>query len=145
MAAEPSEMLAFLNLLLECERAGAKALQHFQSQQPPPNLAEALPVLIKDEARYCAGLTRQITRLGGEPSRATGEFFDTILATKGWPERLDLLIRGQRWVAKRIAERLPEAKDADLVAFLTEMTETHWLNVAQAEDIVSALGSERKN
>ena len=139
MADEPLEIIAFLNLLLECERAGAKALRHFQTQQPPPALAAALPELTRDEARYCAGLTQQIKRLGGEPSRATGDFLATILAAEGWPARLDLLIRGQRWVARRIAERRPGLQDAELSAFLAEMEQTHWMNLETAAKHLTAV------
>lgn len=142
MADEVLEIIAFLNLLLECERAGAKALRHFQTQQPPPALAAALPDLTRDEARYCAGLTDQIKRLGGVPSRATGDFLTSILATEGWPARLDLLIRGQRWVAKRIAERRPGLQDAELAAFLAEMEQTHWINVEMAAQFLAAITSE---
>jgi len=137
MTADLQDTIAFLNLLLECERAGAKALRHFQTLAPAPRLAEALPALVGDEARYCAGLTQQITRLGGTPSRATGEFLETIRAAEDWPKRLDLLIRGQRWVAKRIAEKLPTYDDAELVDFLTEMHATHLVNVAAAEELAA--------
>ena len=137
MTVETMDTIAFLNLLLECERAGAKALRHFQTLEPPPELAVALPALVGDEARYCAGLSRHIVRLGGAPSRRTGEFFDTVRAATGWPARLDLLVRGQRWVAKRIAERLPQCADAELAEFLTEMHATHLVNVAEAERIAA--------
>jgi len=140
MSEDHQDTIAFLNLMLECERAGAKALRAFQTQDPPTVLAGALPGLTGDEARYCAGLTRHITRLGGVPSRITGEFFETVLAAAGWPARLDLLVRGQRWVAKRIAERLPTVTDAELAEFLTEMHATHLVNVDAAQTIADAIG-----
>lgn len=139
MTAEQSDTVAFLNLLLECERAGAKALRFFQTQEPPTALAKALPELTRDEARYCAGLTQHITRLGGTPSRRTGDFLETIRAAEGWTRRLDLLVRGQRWVAKRISERMTSIEDAELAAFLTEMQTTHLVNVAEAENIAAVI------
>ena len=142
MTADTEDTIAFLTLLLECARAGAKALRHFQTLDPPPRLAAPLPALVGDEARYCAGLTRHITRLGGTPSRRTGEFLDTVRAAEGWPARLDLLVRGQRWVAKRVAERLPQCDDAELAEFLTEMHATHLVNVAAAQDIAAAIGGD---
>ncbi|HVI50819.1 MAG TPA: DUF6306 domain-containing protein [Candidatus Sulfotelmatobacter sp.] len=139
MTTEQLDTVAFLNMLLECERAGAKALRHFQTQDPPPVLAASLPALTKDEARYCAGLTRHITRLGGVPSPRTGGFLETVLAAEGWGARLDLLVRGQRWVAKRIAERMETVEDAELATFLIEMHDTHLLNIAEVQDIASAV------
>ena len=135
-----TEILGFLNLMLECERAGAKALRLFTYSAPPPVLAKALPGLFRDEARYCAGLSKQITRLGGAPTKRTGDFLAKITAAEGWPARLDLLVRGQRWVARRIEERLPKIDDEELKSFLAEMHSTHLVNVAEAErigDIVS--------
>ena len=139
MSDSRQDIIDFLNLMLECERAGAKALRTFQSQDPPPPLAAALPGLTGDEARYCAGLTGHIKRLGGTPSRRTGDFLATILGTEGWPARLDLLVRGQNWVAKRIAERLGQIDDGELVAFLTEMHATHVVNVDAARAIARDL------
>lgn len=136
-----NETLDFLNLMLECERAGAKALRAFTDQTPPAVLAAALPTLFHDEARYCAGLSQHITRLGGSPSRQTGDFLAKIIAADGWPARLDLLVRGQRWVAKRIEERLPTIDDADLKGFLSEMHQTHLVNVAEAQKIANALAA----
>ncbi|HLN24119.1 MAG TPA: DUF6306 domain-containing protein, partial [Patescibacteria group bacterium] len=49
-----------------------------------------------------------------------------------WAAKLDLLIRGQNWVAKRIGETLPSIDDTALTAFLVEMQATHITNVAQA-------------
>ncbi len=141
MTIESSEMMDFLNLMLECERAGCKALGSFQTLAPPAALALALPTLVGDEARYCAGLTRHISRLGGTPSPRTGAFFETIAAAEGWIARLDLLIRGQMWVAKRIAERLPGVADAELSVFLTEMHATHLVNVAAAQKITALVAS----
>lgn len=137
-----SDILDFLNLMLECERAGAKALRHFTDDSPPGPLAVALPDLFRDEARYCGGLSKHIVRLGGAPTSRTGDFLDKILAAPDWPSRLDLLVRGQRWVARRIEERLPSVDDPDLKDFLEEMHSTHLVNVAEAQRIAESLGVE---
>ena len=124
------ELLALLNVLLESERAGSRALAAWR-REPPPGVDPALiEHVARDEARYCTGLTRQIKRLGGEPSHATGAFFHKIMGLPDWPARFRLLDRGQRWVADRISETLPKvANDADLTAFLTEMRDTHMVNI----------------
>ncbi|HXP95640.1 MAG TPA: DUF6306 domain-containing protein [Telmatospirillum sp.] len=137
--AKTSGIIAFLDLMLECERAGAKALRRFEQMTPPDVVAKALPRLFDDEARYCAGLSQQIVRLGGQPGRRTGDFFEKILAADDWQTRFDLLVRGQRWVARRIEEKIPEIDDLELKAFLSEMHGTHLANVAEAESIADAL------
>ena len=134
-----SEIIAFLVLMLECERAGAKALRRFEQMDPPPLVEKSLPHLFDDEARYCAGLKRQILRLGGEPGGKTGDFLEKILAADDWRARFDLLARGQRWVARRIEEKIPVIDDPELKAFLQEMHATHLANVAKAQTIADAL------
>lgn len=140
-----SDIIAFLDLMLECERAGAKALRRFEQMTPPEIVAKALPHLFDDEARYCAGLARQITRLGGLPGGRTGDFLEKILAAGDWPARLDLLVRGQRWVARRIEEQIPSVADPELKAFLNEMHATHLANVAEAARIAEALAEAMRS
>lgn len=137
----PSDQVVdFLNLLLECERAGAKALRFFMQDNPPDEIGMALPGLLRDEARYCAGLTAQLRRLGADPSSKTGSFYIKAVKTEGWASRLDLLARGQNWVAARIAEMLPRLGDPQLRQFLAEMEQTHHVNVAAAQDLGQGAG-----
>jgi nitronate monooxygenase len=136
-----SDIIAFLDLMLECERAGAKSLRRFEHMTPPDEVAKALPRLFADEARYCAGLSQQIVRLGGQPGGRTGDFLEKILAADDWQARFDLLVRGQRWVARRIEEKIPEIDDPELKAFLSEMHGTHLANVAEAQSIADALAN----
>ena len=136
---QPSDIIAFLDLMLECERAGAKALRRFEQMAPPKLVATALPRLFDDEARYCAGLSQQILRLGGLPGRRTGDFLEKILSAESWLTRFDLLVRGQRWVARRIEEQLPLIEDPELKDFLSEMLATHQTNVKEAQSIADGL------
>ena len=134
------EILALLDLLLECERAGAKALRFFAGDAPPREAEPLIAAQMQDEARYAAGIAVHIRRLGGRPSRRTGAFFAKAKARAGWAARLDLLVRGQRWVETRIRESLPLVDDPDLRAFLTEMADTHRTNVAAVEALARSLG-----
>ena len=134
-ALSQEELLAFLELLLECERAGAKALRFFAGDAPPAAAAALITAQMQDEARYAGGLARHISRLGGRPTSRTGEFFAKAKARAGWGPRLDLLVRGQRWVETRIRESLPLVTDPELKEFLAEMAETHRVNVAAVEAV----------
>ena len=129
---EGSELAAFLNVLLESERAGARVLARWSHEAGPDAgvPAVALAAVRDDEARYCAGLTEQLRRLGAEPSHATGRFYDKAMTLSGWPERLRFLDKGQSWVAREIREKLPRIDDAELAAFLREMLERHEHNLA---------------
>src|SRR3546814_7356628 len=63
----------------------------------PPQRATLREVAM-DEARFCGMLTRHVTRLGGTPSRATGAFYDKVVALDSPADRLALVNRGQGWV-----------------------------------------------
>jgi hypothetical protein len=98
----------------------------------------ALREVAMDEARFCAMLVRQVTRLGGAPSRVTGAFYDKVIALNSPAERLALLNRGQDWVARRLREALKRLADPALLPDLEEMLETHEHNVARCTAFVDA-------
>ncbi len=133
------ELLQFLNTMLEAERAGAKVLAALVHDGAAPEGDGLLVQVERDEARYCAMLTRLIKRLGGTPSKATGEFRDKVMALPTLPERLALLNRGQAWVARRLEEMLPRIADVELQAELTEMRDTHRANVAACGVLLDGL------
>jgi 5-formyltetrahydrofolate cyclo-ligase len=128
-----AETLELLRELLEAERAGARGVGAMSREQ----IAECGHTLLRsvamDEARCCAMLTRQIVRLGGTPSLATGAFYDKLLAVKEPDRRLDLLNRGQGWVARKIREALPRIEDDALHHDLKDMLELHERNIAACE------------
>src|SRR5687768_17044669 len=99
---------AFLNQLLEAERAGAKLLAAYLDELPldSPDW-KAIRAVQLDEARNCAVLIHLLLEAQATPSPAVGSFYSRGLAIRGWGERLDFLNRGQAWVAKRIAAALP--------------------------------------
>lgn len=124
-------LLDLLNRLLEAERAGARAVQEMARQAADADRGAALREIAGDEARFCAMLSRQIARLDGTPSRATGAFYDKILALDGEAARLDLLDRGQGWVVRKLREALPRIADDALHAELRDMLAVHERNIAR--------------
>jgi hypothetical protein len=78
------EQVAFLNRMLEAERAGANALLTILEQHPPRSEAwAALRRVHADEAHNCVLLGKQIQRLGADYSHATGDFLGKLLAVEG--------------------------------------------------------------
>lgn len=126
-------LVDFLNVLLEAERAGVKVLGDLWEHTDHPGLRPVLAVFRDDEARYCAGLVKLIRKHGGAPSTATGDFAGKVLALAGLRPQLELLNRGQLWVARRIEERLAQVADGESRAFLSEMVERHRTNVRTCE------------
>ena len=132
------EYAQLLNLLLECERAGAKLLAAYCDELPRESEQRAwLGVIQRDEARNCATLMRLLREQGVQPSAAVGDFYRKGLNIRGWQERLAFLNRGQQWVAGRIAAALPQISQfAEGRRSLGAMLGSHLLNMHVCEELV---------
>lgn len=127
--ASKDELTAFLNEMLEAERAGARSTLESARAAGPGPLADLLRLVQRDEARWCAMLHRQIEALGGQPSPNTGAFHGKAMAIADLGERMAFINRGQGWVVKKLREILPRVRDADLHASLSEMLKSHEANI----------------
>lgn len=94
----------FYNLLLEAERAGVAVLGELVSQTEDQRLLKIMKKFLRDEGINCRILVSLIQDLGLEPSKKTGAFVDKVRALNTLEEKVDLLIRGQEWVARKIRE-----------------------------------------
>ena len=131
------ELGRLLNLLLEAERAGAKLLAAYLRELPPGTGDwVGLHAVQRDEARNCAVLIHYLLETEAQPSVATGDFYRKGLEIGGWRERLEFLNRGQRWVARRIAEALPRIAPSGTKSALQEMHESHLANIALCEQLL---------
>lgn len=136
--ASGEEILAALNELLEAERAGARVALASARADGGPVYRELMLAVRADEARWCAMLSRQIKRLGGTPSRATGAFHQKALAIAGLLDRLAFLNKGQAWVVRKLEALTPRVRDEALHRDLREMLESHRGNIARANDVLEA-------
>jgi nitronate monooxygenase len=138
-ASRPSsttEVLALLNELLEAERAGARGVREMSEQAAEARARTALREIARDEARFCVMLFGHITRLGGTPSKLTGAFHEKLAAVAGHSERLELLNRGQGWVARRLREAIPGTVDEQHRA-AEAMLRVHQQNIARCTQLGS--------
>lgn len=125
----------FLNVLLECERAGAKLLAAYLDELPPGSETAAwLSVVQRDEARNCSILIHLLLEAGIAPSPAVGAFYARGLQIRGWRERMRFLNRGQQWVADHIAEALPRLGNFLGHKALVAMYESHIVNIDVCEE-----------
>lgn len=128
---ESAELVAFLNQLLEAERAGTRVARESREQCITAPERQLMADIHGDEARWCKMLMDAIPRLDGEPSLRVGDFYQRAMAIAGLDERLRFLNRGQGWVAKRLGEMIPRVADAALRAELVAMRENHDANIAR--------------
>ncbi|MFI5001426.1 MAG: DUF6306 domain-containing protein [Reyranellales bacterium] len=133
-----AEIAAFLNELLEAERAGTGvALRSAEAAQGTP-YRELLADIHKDEARWCAMLLRQLKTLGEPASTRVGAFQEKAMAIGGLPERIAFLNRGQGWVVRKLSEMLPKVRDDALHRDLADMLASHETNISRANKALSA-------
>jgi hypothetical protein len=124
------EIIDFLNELLEAERAGARVALDSAREATPGPLTGLLQDIRHDEARWCAMLLGQISRIGGEPSPRMGAFHAKAMAIEDLRERLVFLNRGQGWVVRRLREMVPRVRDQELYADLAHMLSSHVANIS---------------
>lgn len=136
------EQAAFLNRMLEAERAGANALLNILEQHARHGEAwTALRRVHADEAHNCGLLGGEIRRLGADYSHATGDFLGKLLAVEGARGRVEFLARGLRWAVKRFDEALPRL-DAEARDVIAAMRETHLRSIERCEAVARTLGED---
>jgi nitronate monooxygenase len=98
---EPA-LAEILNLLLESERAGVAALEALAGEVADKDLRQLLLTSKEDEAADASGLADLIRSSGGTPSDKVGPFAAKVAALGTLRERLQLLIHGEEWVARKV-------------------------------------------
>jgi hypothetical protein len=137
-----AEEVAFLNGMLEAERAGANALLNILEEHPRRGEAwAALRRIHADEAHNCVLLGKQIQRLGADYSHATGDFLGKLLAVDGPRARVEFLAQGLHWAVKRFDEALPRL-DAEARATVAGIRESHLRSIATCESVARTLPAD---
>ncbi|HEY0941518.1 MAG TPA: DUF6306 domain-containing protein [Steroidobacter sp.] len=127
--ASREELLEALNELLEAERAGSRVCLRTAAEVADASLEMLVEDIQRDEAHWCAVLTKAILALGAKPSSRIGAFHEKAMAIDALPERLAFLNRGQGWVVKRLRALLPKVRDDSLHRALSSMLVAHERNI----------------
>jgi uncharacterized protein DUF6306 len=136
------EQVAFLNRMLEAERAGANALLKILEEHPRRGEAWiALRRVQGDEAHNCVLLGKQIQRLGADYSHATGEFLGKLISVQGRRARVELLVKGLRWALKRFDEALPRL-DGEVRDTIAGIRASHLRSIESCESVAKALAED---
>ena len=122
-------LIMFINTLLEAERAGVKVLSDLIKEVDDEGLISMMRGFLADEGMNCQILSTLVKHLEGEPSRNTGDFVNKIQALKTNREKLELLARGQEWVAKQIRKNRALFNPGSLALFMESIKVQHEENV----------------
>ena len=129
-----AELEAFLNRMLESERAGARSLVVFLDDFPRNGETwKILRRVHEDEAHNCALIGEQLKKRGRDYSHATGEFFDKAVAIKGQPARIHFLVKGLRWAIRELEQALPRIADPGIRQLFEGVRERHLRSIAACE------------
>jgi nitronate monooxygenase len=130
---------AFLNQLLDAERAGARLLSAYLDELPQDSFKwKSIRAVQLDEARNCAVLIHLLLDADVKPTSATGDFHGRGMALQGWRERLQFLNRGQTWVAKRPVSAISHVPETARKP-LQDMYDSHVANIRNCEALQNAL------
>ena len=132
------ELTAFMNELLEAERAGARVTMETANAAGDTPLGKLMREIQHDEARWGGMLSGHLKRLGAAPSPKTGAFYDKAMAIADLPQRLIFLNRGQGWVVRKLEALLPTVRDDRIHADLTAMLGSHKQNIERVNTQMSA-------
>ncbi len=126
-----------LNRLLEAERAGHVLLDTLSRTTVDSGLKSLFTSFTEVEVSDVSVLEGLIRLHGGTPSTTTGDFAQKVLRIEDLQGQIDLLSRGQAWVARKVEQALDLQPPPDIAAFLKEMANRHRHNVewARAEAI----------
>ncbi len=133
-------MIDRMQALLEAERAGVQCLAVMADEAPAGEKRDFLLFLRNDEGRFCAGLYRLIQARGGTPTDKVGAFVGKVLALPGEAERLELLVKGQSWVVRKIDEIPPAGMNPAETEFFAEMRRAHVVNIEACRKYLPAGG-----
>lgn len=133
---QSDELLAFLNELLEAERAGVEASAAYRADTGDVAVSELMEKIEEDGARFCLALADLISGRHGSPSTSTGHFYKRAMALESLGERIALLSRGQGWAVDRICEALPQIGDDEVRGRLEDMANAHYQNRARCDAFV---------
>jgi len=132
-----AKLEALLNQLLEAERAGHVLLDAMKEETTDQEIKALFADFTELEVGDVSVLEGLIRLHGGTPSTQTGNFTEKVLHIDNLHEQINLLSRGQAWVARKIEQALALNPPLDIAAFLKEMANRHRHNMewARAEAI----------
>lgn len=137
MKPDQSRKLAdFYIVLLEAERAGVQSISDILPTVEDGELKSIMTRYHRDEGMNCQMLIALIKNLGYEPGNRTGDFVEKIKELKTTAEKLELLVKGQEWVAKQIRYNRELIDTASSRFFLEAMKIQHEENVDSMKNML---------
>ena len=120
--------------LLEAERAGVFAARALLNEATDSAGSDLMAAVLDGERFSCRVLGRTMLGLGLKGSGQTGDFAAKVLALDDPRERLELLIRGQEWVVRKVLEAIETGPAREVAEALEEIREVHAIGIGKCRE-----------
>jgi len=125
-----------LVILLESERAGVMTgralLPHADSDEEKQLMQE----ILDGEKDSCKALGRILVNMGESGGPGVGDFADKVMDLPEKADRLNLLIKGQEWVVRKLDELLNDELEPTTMATIQEVRDIHVINIEACKRFV---------
>ncbi len=132
------ELADFYRIILEAERAGVQSIGDILPSVADEELKSLMTNYLRDEGMNCQILISLIKNLGYEPGNKTGDFVEKIRALKTVEEKIELLSKGQEWVARQIRYNRELIDSASSSFFMEAIKVQHEENVDTMKKILQS-------
>ncbi|UCF31504.1 MAG: hypothetical protein JSV26_03575 [bacterium] len=118
-----------LSVLLEAERAGVFAGRFLVEESSEDAERQLMEQILDGEKESCRLIGRSIVREAGATSGNVGEFYLKVMAVDDPADRLNLLIKGQEWVVRKLDEALSDWSEPQVLEDLGRIRRVHVENI----------------
>jgi nitronate monooxygenase len=123
------ELAKKLTVLLEAERAGVVTARRMLAECSREEERTLLERILEGERESCRDLGKMLLHIGSKGSGNVGDFADKVMALPDLTQRMELLIKGQQWVVRKIEELMEEKLPAGIAEKLDEVHRVHVDNI----------------
>lgn len=130
------KLIEFYGKILEAERAGVQTIKELLNDMTDQDSRTLASAYLLDEGMNCGILSNLIKNAGGTPGTRTGDFVEKIRALNSIKEKLELLAKGQEWVAKQIRYNREILFPASARMFMESIKIQHEENVDKLKNLI---------
>ena len=123
------ELTKKLTVLLEAERAGVVTARRMLAECSREEEQALLERILEGERESCRDLGRMLLHIGSKGSGNVGDFADKVMALPDFQSRMELLIKGQEWVIRKVEELMASHLSSGMTGKLGEVHRVHVDNV----------------
>jgi hypothetical protein len=131
------ERIGRLSELLEAERAGVFAARFLVENSKDDVERRLMEQILDGEKESCRLIGRSIVKESGGTTGNVGQFYLKVMAIEDPTDRLNLLIKGQEWVVRKLDEALSDWSEPAVLESLDRIRKVHVENIEACKQFLS--------